>query len=226
MRSYARRISLAIVSLCIATASFVAQPAHATRINVLIVGDSVASVLRWAPASMKPLWAGTYNVTLETWGCQKLLGPGCIESAKLSAYDQIVKHRDDGIDIVIVATGYNDTGAEFVRNAMHKINAEVKSQGASLIWLTYRENGNVRFKNRAFNDVVKTESKKLHITLLDWEFIARKNKHWFTGDRVHMNKFGGLQLARNIKTALDLKMGFIQASTTTTTTVIATTIPS
>ena len=197
---------------------------------MLIVGDSVASVLRWAPESMKPLWHSTYNVTLETWGCQKLLGPGCIESAKLSAYDQIVKHRPDGIDIVVVATGYNDTGAEFVRNAMHKINAEVKSQGASLIWLTYRENGNVRIKNRAFNDVVKTEGAKLHITLMDWERIARRNKHWFTGDRVHMNKYGGLQLAKNIKIALDIKMGFAKESTTTTTptttTVVGTTVPS
>ncbi len=227
MHSLARRLGFAITALCLATATFLSPAAHAQRINVLIVGDSVASVLRWAPESMKPLWGSTYNVTLETWGCQKLLGAGCIESAKLSALDQIVKHRPDGINIVIVATGYNDTGADFVRNAMHKINAEAKSQGASLIWLTYRENGNVRVKNRAFNDVVKTESKKLHITVMDWELIARKNKHWFTGDRVHMNKFGGLQLARNIKIALDIKMGFARNSTTSTsTTVVATTVPS
>ena len=183
-------------------------------------------MLRWAPESMKPLWGTTYNATLEVWGCQKLLDPGCIDSAKMSALDQIVKHRKDDIDIVVIATGYNDTGAEYVRKAMRKISAEVKSQGAALMWLTYRENGNVKVKNRAFNKVVWSEAKKLRITVLDWEFIARKNKHWFTGDRVHMNKFGGLQLARNIKKALDIKYGFAQATTTTTLVAATTTLPS
>jgi hypothetical protein len=217
-----------VIVLCLAATTLVTPPAHAERINVLIVGDSVASVLRWAPESMKPLWGTTYNATLEVWGCQKLIDKGCIDSAKLSALDQIVKHRKDDIDIVVIATGYNDTGAEYVRKAIRKINAEVKSQGATLMWLTYRENGNVKIKNRAFNAVVKAESKKLRFTLLDWELIARKNKHWFTGDRVHMNRYGGLQLARHIKMALDTKYGFAQATTTTTTTLVpaTTTLPS
>ena len=226
MFSLGRRLAFSFAALCIAATTFVAPPAHAQRVNVLIVGDSVASVLRWAPESMKPLWGGNYNATLEVWGCQKLLDKGCVGSAKLSALDQIVKHRKDDIDIVVIATGYNDTGPEYLRKAIRKINAEVKSQGASLMWLTYRENGNVKIKNRAFNDVVKSESKTLRFTLLDWELIARKNKHWFTGDRVHMNKFGGLQLARHIKMALDLKMGFTQPTTTTTPASVATTVPS
>jgi hypothetical protein len=227
MTSRGRRLALAVATFCLAITSVAVPQVSAQRINVLIVGDSVASVLRWAPESMKPLWGGTYNVTLEVWGCQKLLDPGCVDSARKSALDQIVKHRSDGIDIVVIATGYNDTGGEYVRRAIRKIDAEVKSQGATLMWLTYRENGNVKVKNRTFNKVLREEAKRLRITLLDWEFIARKNKHWFSGDRVHMNKFGGLQLARQIKKALDLKMGYIKATTTTTTTtVVATTVPS
>ena len=227
MTSRGRRLVFAIVAFCLGITSVAVPQANAQRINVLIVGDSVASVLRWAPESMKPLWGGTYNVTLEVWGCQKLLDPGCVDSARKSAYDQIVKHRAKDLDIVVIATGYNDTGAEYVRGAIRKIEAEVKSQGASLMWLTYRENGNVKVKNRTFNKVLLEEAKRLRITLLDWEFIARKNKHWFSGDRVHMNKFGGLQLARHIKKALDLKMGYTKATTTTsTTTVVATPIPS
>jgi hypothetical protein len=225
-----RRLAVILAALCCAVTSIAVPRASAERINVLIVGDSVASVLRWAPETMKPLWGSTYNTTLEVWGCQKLLDAGCVDSARKSALDQIVEHRSDNIDIVVIATGYNDTGAEYVRRAIRTINAEVKSQDASLMWLTYRENGNVKIKNRTFNKVLVEEAKRLRITLLDWEFIARKNKHWFSGDRVHMNKFGGLQLARQIKKALDLKMGFTQATTTTTTTttttVVATTVPS
>ena len=105
MFSLRRRLAFTATALCVAATSLVAPPAHAERINVLIVGDSVASVLRWAPESMKPLWGTTYNATLEVWGCQKLLDNGCIDSAKLSALDQIVKHRNDNIDIVVIATG-------------------------------------------------------------------------------------------------------------------------
>jgi len=216
-----------IRSSCALLASFAvlafALPVEAARktTNVLIVGDSVASVLRWAPASMKPLWSSEYNVTLETWGCQKLVDPGCIGLAKLSALEQIQRHRNDNFDMVIVATGYNDTGAEYLRNSIRKIAKEVSSQGAELMWLTYRENGNVRIKNRAFNDVVREEQLSQKMSVLDWELIARKNKHWFSGDAVHMNRFGGLQLARQIKKGLDVH--YKRALPAPTTTAPATT---
>ena len=204
-----------VASLTVFAAAIPAQAERKTT-NILIVGDSVASVLRWAPESMKPLWRSEYNVTLETWGCQKLVDPGCIGLAKFSALQQIQRHRNDNIDMVIVATGYNDTGAEYLRRSIRRIAEEVSSQGAELMWLTYRENGNVRIKNRAFNDVVREEQSARKMTLLDWELIARKNKHWFSGDAVHMNRFGGLQLARQIKKGLDIHYGRAKAAPSTT----------
>ena len=203
-----------VASLCLPTA------AHATRktSNVVIVGDSVANVLRWAPESMKPLWSSQYNAILETWGCQQIIDKGCSPSSQLSALDRIVSHRRDNIDVYVVATGYNDTGNAYLSAAIRKVAREVKSQGATLIWLTYRENGNVKIKNRMFNDIVRKEQKKLKLELLDWNKISRKNKHWFSGDSVHMNRFGGLQLARHIKKALDAHYGYGASSTTSTTT--------
>lgn len=203
-----------IAAMCVPTA------AHATRktSNVVIVGDSVANVLRWAPASMKPLWSSQYNAILETWGCQQIIDKGCSQSSDLSSLQRIINHRRDNIEVYIVATGYNDTGPAYLAQAMRKIAREVKSQGANLIWLTYRENGNVKIKNRAFNKVIRAEHKKMNIKILDWEKIARKNKHWFSGDSVHMNRFGGLQLARQIKKALDVHYGRDASSTISTTT--------
>lgn len=200
--------------------------AHATRktSNVVIVGDSVANVLRWAPESMKPLWTSQYNAILETWGCQQIIDKGCSPTSQLSALERIVSHRHDNIEVYVVATGYNDTGNSYLGAAIRKVAREVKSQGATLIWLTYREDGNVQIKNRMFNDVVRKEQNRLHMELLDWEKIARNNSHWFSPDSVHMNRFGGLQLARNIKKALDIHYGRgASAATSTTTTIVATT---
>ena len=219
MPTFARlRIGAVLVSL--AAVLCVPASAHATRktSNVVIVGDSVANVLRWAPQSMKPLWSSQYNAILETWGCQQIIDKGCSASSNLSALDRIISHRRDNIDVYVVATGYNDTGNAYLSAAIRKVAREVKSQGATLIWLTYRENGNVKIKNRMFNDIVRKEQKKLKLELLDWNKISRKNKHWFSGDSVHMNRFGGLQLARHIKKALDAHYGYGASSTTSTTT--------
>lgn len=219
MPTFARlRIGAVLVSLVAVLC--VPASAHATRktSNVVIVGDSVANVLRWAPESMKPLWSSQYNAILETWGCQQIIDKGCSASSNLSALDRIVSHRRDNIDVYVVATGYNDTGNAYLSAAIRKVAREVKSQGATLIWLTYRENGNVKIKNRMFNDIVRKEQKKLKLELLDWNRISRINKHWFSGDSVHMNRFGGLQLARHIKKALDAHYGYGASSTTSTTT--------
>ena len=211
------RISVIVVSLIAALSS--PTTAHATRktSNVVIVGDSVANVLRWAPESMKPLWSSQYNALLETWGCQQLIDKGCSQSSDLSSLQRIVNHRRDNIDVYIVATGYNDTGPAYLAKAIDAINKEVKKQGASLIWLTYQENANVKIKSRSFNAVLRTKKNKNHMEILDWDKISRKNKHWFSGDSVHMNRFGGLQLARHIKKALDAHYGRGASSTTSTT---------
>lgn len=71
-----------------------ATAANATdRKNVLIVGDSVSTVLRWSPESMKPLWGKSYNSTLEVWGCQKLLTEGCNPSKNPSALASVLNTR-------------------------------------------------------------------------------------------------------------------------------------
>ena len=225
MPTFARlRIGAVLISL--GAVLYAPTTAHATRktSNVVIVGDSVANVLRWAPESMKPLWSSQYNATLETWGCQQLVDKGCSQSSDLSSLQRIVSHRRDNIDVYVVATGYNDTGPAYLARAIDAINKEVKKQGASLIWLTYQENANVKLKSRSFNAVLRTKQDKNDMEILDWNKISRNNKHWFSGDSVHMNRFGGLQLARHIKKALDAHYGYgasTTTSTTTTTTVVS-----
>ena len=202
-----RRGIATVVAVVMVWCSLAAAPASATgeRIKVLVLGDSVASVLRWSPPTMKAFWRGPYDVTLEVWGCQKLVDPGCLEGGEPqpSALQLIRKHADAGFDVVVVATGYNDTGADYLRRSIRRINTTVTDIGAKLMWLTYRENGNVRVKARDFNRVVKSESKRLGFGVLDWATVARRQKHWFTGDGVHMNAHGGVRLGNHVRRALD-----------------------
>ena len=213
--------AVAVVSLALPFSS----TAHATdRKNVLIIGDSVSTVLHWWPASMKPLWGKAYNSTLEVWGCQKLLTEGCNPNKAPSALASVLKHKNDNIDIVVVMTGYNDTGDEYLRQAIRKINKAVNQMGAELMWLTYRQNGNVRIKARGFNKVVRQEAKRLHMSIFDWDATSRTKSAWFNGASVHMNALGGVALGRGIRAALDAH--YRTSATTTiapTTTVLDTT---
>jgi hypothetical protein len=222
--------SFSVACAVLISLSLSVTPAQASRKTnkIVIVGDSVANVLRWAPNSMKPLWKSRYNVILETWGCQQLLNEGCNEQTKLSSFDRIVLHRKDKIDVYVVATGYNDTGPAYLAKAVAQISAEVKKQGASLIWLTYQENANVKAKSRTFNAVIRAKQVKNHMQILDWNRISRNKKKWFSGTSVHMNETGGVNFARSIKSALDIHFGYgttTSTSTTTTTTTSTTTIP-
>jgi hypothetical protein len=174
---------------------------------------------------MKPLWKKPYAVTLEVWGCQKLVDPGCVEGnvAQPSALELLRKRRNQKFDVVVVATGYNDTGASYLQKSIRRVHAEASKQGAKLLWLTYRENGNVKIKARAFNKVVKTQAKKLKFHVLDWATISMKQKHWFTGDAVHLNAHGGIRLGNHIRRALDAVVSG-QSSTTTSTSTSTTVI--
>lgn len=203
-RRFAAIVAVTMIATCLP--SPLAPNAGAKRkvADVLIVSDSVGSVLRWAGAAMQPFWDGKYNVILETWGCQALLRPGCLDGKPVPAIEAIESHRDDGIDVVVVMTGYNDIGPETIRYAMRKITKVAESMGASVIWLTYRENGNVTLKSRSFNKVVRSEDKRLaSLTVMDWEKISRRKRRWFSHDNVHMTGFGGLQLARQLRKALN-----------------------
>ena len=216
------RLRIGAVFISLAAILFLPATAQATRktSNVVIVGDSVTNVLRWAPESMKPLWSSQYNAILETWGCQQLIDKGCSQSSNLSSLQRIINHRRDNIDVYIVATGYNDTGPAYLAKAIDAINREVKKQGASLIWLSYQENANVKIKSRSFNAVLRTKQSKNKMEILDWADISRRKKKWFSGDSVHLNPIGGLQLARHIKKALDAHYGYGASSTTSTTTTV------
>jgi hypothetical protein len=77
-------------------------------------------------------------------------------------------------------------------------------------------------KSRSFNAVLRNKQSKNKMEILDWADISRRKKKWFSGDSVHLNPIGGLQLARHIKKALDAHFGY-GASTTTTVVIPATT---
>ena len=178
--------------------------AEGTRRTVLILGDSVLSVLRWAPESNKPMWSAGYDPVNETWGCQSLLGKGCPGSGGRSALERFRDHRADEIDIVVVGTGYNDVGDQTLRDGIRAIAAEARVQGIPVIWLTYHERSVSTRRSRTHNAVLRaTAPRHDNITVVDWNKYARRHSSWFSHEGVHMNRLGGRKLGAFIAARLD-----------------------
>ena len=182
-----------------------AAPARAgSRHSVLVLGDSVFSVFRWAPASQQPFWKHGYDVVNEAWGCQSLLTEGCPGSGGKSALQRLIDHRGEDIDAIVVGTGYNDVGAGNLRLGMRKIVFEARKRNIPVIWATYFEGGNMRRKAREFNAALRAEaSHHDNVTVVEWSAHAAGHRKWFNGDSVHLNGAGGRQLAIFLARALD-----------------------
>ena len=218
------RLCAAVVVLTVtgvlSTTSTNAAPV--TRPTVLLVGDSVTANIRFTGDAQKVLYKSKYNFISETWICQVLLRKSCNSERTPSALNQVKKHRASNVDIIVMNTGYNDSYATDVRKAVNAVAKEAQIMGAHLIWLTYHDGGYMKGRASKFNRVLRQEAKINGMTILNWAAHAKGRTKWYTRDRVHMNRSGGVALATFIRNGIK---SYISSTTTTTTSTTTTTVP-
>lgn len=215
------RLFAALVVITI-TGAFSVSSSGATPIErptVLLVGDSVTANIRLTGDAQKVLYKSKYNFISETYVCQVLLRKSCNSERTASALNQVKKHRASNVDIIVMNTGYNDSYATDVRKAVRAISEEAQLMGAHLVWLTYHDGGYMKGRASKFNRVLRQEAKTNGMTILNWAAHAKGRTKWYTRDRVHMNRTGGVALATFIRNGIT---SYIKSTTTTTTT---TTVP-
>jgi len=170
------------------------------RARVLIIGDSVFDAFDHV-ASARRILNEQHGTILAVQGCQKLVEPGCIKSAKLSALDQLRKHSGQFTDAVVIGTGYNDRIGPAFRQAVLAITTEAASQGVDVIWITYRQIGHVRGNSTTRNKQLrKLEQNVPNLVVADWNAYSegKEAKGWFRADRIHLLTLGANGLARFI----------------------------
>ncbi|NQV97586.1 MAG: hypothetical protein HQ486_07290 [Acidimicrobiaceae bacterium] len=197
-----------LIAVCLAM-SYVPSPASAQEPPppLLIVGDSVFNAFDYVP-SAKQLLNRHQRTIFAVQGCQKLLEDGCMSFAKLSALEQLRKHAGRFTDVVVIGTGYNDRLGIPFREAVFAITSEAATQGVDVVWVTYRERGNVRGKSKTMNIQLRKLAEKIpNLTIADWNSYSddsvNKNKSWFREDNVHLITLGALGLARLINQTVD-----------------------
>jgi hypothetical protein len=203
--------------------AFSVVPTNAAPIEkptVLLVGDSVTANIRLTGDAQQVLNKSKYKFISETFVCQVLLRKSCNSERTASALNKVKKHRNSNVDFIVVNTGYNDSYATDVQKAIRAIRAEADLMGAHLIWLTYHNGGYMIGRASKFNRVVRAEEKVNGMTVLNWAKHAKGRTKWYSRDRVHMNRTGGVALATFLRRGLD---SYVKSTTTTTTTVPETT---
>lgn len=104
----------------------------------------------------------------------------------------------------MVASGYNDFDNSSFARAIAAISTESSRQGVLVLWLTYREEGNIKEKAISFNKQLRKFSMTVpNLRLLDWNKISRGHDSWFTRDKIHMSGTGALEMAKAISAAID-----------------------
>ena len=174
-------------------------PARKTeKPRVLIVGDSVFSMLLVADEALAEL-NDIIPVIYRGQPCQKLLTQGCIPETKLSAIQQFRNARGEFTDAVVVATGYNENRPDALQESLREFRKEAKKQRVKLIWATYRVAGNVKGKATDFNSQLRRAAKRdENLALFDWDKVSGKRPSWFSGDKVHLSRGGTTNLARQL----------------------------
>ena len=170
--------------------------------EALLVGDSVMSILSHTDAALT-LLEKEHPFLLRSVACQRLIFEGCKSFAKDSSLKMLQMNKGKFSNVVVVGTGYNDLDDANFARAVREITSEAKTQGVEVLWLTYRQAGNVRMKSVSYNrQLFELEKKIDNLHILRWCDISNGHPEWFTADSVHLNATGGLALAKAISAAI------------------------
>lgn len=163
--------------------------------RVLVLGDSVFNAFMHVESAVEIL-EKRQGTIIATQGCQRLIDVGCMDFAKLSALQQLRRRAGKFTDVVVVGTGYNDRLGPDFKEAVIAITDEARAQGIDVLWVTYREAGNVRGKSRVMNEQLRRFDNKIdNLHLADWNEHSKGTEGWFREDNVHLITRGAIGLA-------------------------------
>lgn len=187
-----------VLSVSVAPTGAAAPEKKSRKPRVLILGDSVFSMLLVADEALAEL-NDIIPVIYRGQPCQKLLTRGCIPEVELSALQQFRNAKGEFTDAVVVATGYNENRANALQESLGEFRREAKRQKVKLIWATYRIAGNVKGKATQFNSELRRAAKRdVVFDVFDWNRLSGNRPSWFSGDEVHLSRGGTMNLARQL----------------------------
>ena len=194
------RIVAALVAWCSLLVGGAATAAPAKE--ALLLGDSVLATLGWSNEGLR-LLENRHPFILRAVSCQRLVTEGCTGRSKSSALRIMRQERGKFTRAVVVATGYNDYNDGRFAQAVRRFHDEAIAQGVWLVWVNYREAGNVRDKSTAFNATLRRLQPELpRLVIVDWNELSRCQRTWWGPDQVHLYGEGAVAMAAAIAASI------------------------
>ncbi|MAT06184.1 MAG: hypothetical protein CL424_14185, partial [Acidimicrobiaceae bacterium] len=189
------------------------NPMPAAGGRVLLVSDSSFAGIRWNGA-LPYLQGADFDARLES--CRRLIGASCRGRegyAPSTAVSEILSVPPGSVDVLVVATGYNDFAARF-HEAFVSVMAAARHVGIPrVVWITYREavgyhapsGASYAATYAANNALLRAElasARWPELTLLDWNAYSAGHPEWVTSDGVHLTISGARAAAEFISRSL------------------------
>ena len=194
------RIVAALVASCTLLVGGAATAAPAK--DALLLGDSVLATLGWSNEGLR-LLEDRHPFILRAVSCQRLVTEGCTGRSRSSALRIMRQERGRFTRAVVVATGYNDYNDGRFPQAVRRFHEEAVAQGVWLVWVNYREAGNVRDKSAVFNATLRRLQPELpRLVVVDWNDLSRGQRSWWGPDQIHLYDEGAVAMARAIADAI------------------------
>ncbi|NBP49936.1 MAG: hypothetical protein EBU70_01900 [Actinobacteria bacterium] len=194
------RIVAALVASCTLLVGGAATAAPAK--DALLLGDSVLATLGWSNEGLR-LLEDRHPFILRAVSCQRLVTEGCTGRSRSSALRIMRQERGRFTRAVVVATGYNDYNDGRFPQAVRRFHEEAVAQGVWLVWVNYREAGNVRDKSAVFNATLRRLQPELpRLVVVDWNDLSRGQRTWWGPDQIHLYDEGAVAMARAIADAI------------------------
>jgi hypothetical protein len=189
------------------------NPVPALGGRVLVVSDSSFAGIRWNGA-LPYLQGAEFVARLES--CRRLIGSSCRGREGYrppTAVAEVLSTPPASIDVLVIATGYNDFAPQFHDGFVAVMEAARYVGIPRVIWITYREaigytapsaasNAATYAANNAVLRAEAASARWPELTLLDWNSFSAGHPEWFASDGVHVTVSGAREAAVYVSRAL------------------------
>jgi len=194
------RTASALVAALVACAllAATASAGGSARPRVTLYGDSVAAALSYQATARKTLGKGL-DLQIDAKVCRRLAETGCPykgdrPESVLSLVTQPAKPLGS---VVVIDVGYNDVPSDYGSDIDRVMQALVRQNVTTVIWVTMQER---RILYRTTNAAIRAAAKRWpQIRVADWDDASGAKPKWFVDDGLHLTSSGAIGLARFLR---------------------------
>jgi len=181
-------------------------------VNVLLLGDSTMSALRWYEEGSKSLTGFSY--TLDAESCRRISEWSCYGREYRTPPNVVttLKNFTKPVDLIVLMAGY-DSSVNKIADEYQKLFDVIRVKNTPVVFLTFKES--LRFPaagsrgkrsvyaefNTALRDAVAGDRSGL-VAIAEWNAYSAGQSSWFKSDGIHLTVKGALALGAFISTSV------------------------